>query len=157
MDGKGASGTGCRGISEQVRDFERNGIAWKVFDHFISQWINFLEMTELSIDKKISQSGLTKQGEPLVPMTRVSPKIEIYPSYFLQKMPGTSKELFLRMGVSEKIIRIAEQLPDGLFLVLIDGWRSYEAQRFIYDWTIRQFRSAGYSEGKSEKRLRIAV
>lgn len=94
-----------------------------------------------------------KQNEPLVPMTRVSPKIEIYPSYFLQKMPGTSKELFLRKGVADKIIRIAGQLPDGLFLVLIDGWRSFETQRFIYDRTIRQFRDAGYSEEKVQKEI----
>ncbi|EST11839.1 M15 family metallopeptidase [Sporolactobacillus laevolacticus] len=96
---------------------------------------------------------LSKQEEPLVSMANCSLKINIYPSYFLQKIPGTSDDLFLRQGVADKIIEIAEHLPEGLFLVLIDGWRSIETQRYIYDQTIVQFREAGYSEEKIQKEI----
>ncbi|RYL95019.1 hypothetical protein EWI07_03050 [Sporolactobacillus sp. THM7-4] len=96
---------------------------------------------------------LRRQDEPLVSLTGVSPKIKIYPSYYLQKMPGTSQDLFLREEVARKIVQTAEQLPDGLFLVLIDGWRSFETQRFIYERTIRQFRAAGYSENRIQKEI----
>lgn len=96
---------------------------------------------------------LTKQDEPLVSLSHCSPKITIYPSYFLQKMPGTCADLFLRQGVASKILTIAEQLPKGISLVLIDGWRSIQTQRYIYDRTIIQFREAGYSEEKIKKEI----
>ncbi|MFT8312515.1 MAG: M15 family metallopeptidase [Sporolactobacillus sp.] len=94
-----------------------------------------------------------KQDEPLVSMAHCSSKINIYPSYFLQKMPGTSQDLFLRQGVAEKIITLVERLPEGMSFVLIDGWRSIETQRFIYDRTISQFRDAGYSEEKITREM----
>ncbi|WP_239984866.1 M15 family metallopeptidase [Sporolactobacillus pectinivorans] len=95
-----------------------------------------------------AKNDLLKQEEPLVSMNNVSPKIKIYPAYFMQKIPDTAKDLFLREGVAEKIIHIAKQLPSGIFFVLIDGWRSFETQRYIYERAIRQFRSLGYSEEK---------
>ncbi|MET1248524.1 M15 family metallopeptidase [Sporolactobacillus sp. STCC-11] len=95
----------------------------------------------------------TKQDEPLVSLSDFSPKITIYPSYFLQKMPGTCDDLFLRQGVAAKILSIAERLPEGISFVLIDGWRSIQTQKFIYDRTIIQFREAGYSEEKIKKEI----
>ncbi|WKB35749.1 D-alanyl-D-alanine carboxypeptidase family protein [Terrilactibacillus sp. S3-3] len=90
-------------------------------------------------------------------MNGVSQKITIYPCYFLNKMPGTSPELFLRQTVAERITDIAERLPTGLMLVLIDGWRSYETQRFIYETTIEKFRADGYSEEKIKQEIKRFV
>ncbi|MCO7125467.1 M15 family metallopeptidase [Sporolactobacillus shoreicorticis] len=94
-----------------------------------------------------------KQDEPLVSMAYCSSKINIYPSYFLQKMPGASQDLFLRQGVAEKIIALADRLPEGISFVLIDGWRSIETQKFIYDRTVTQFREAGHSEEQIKKEM----
>lgn len=90
-------------------------------------------------------------------MNTVSQRITIYSCYFLNKMPGTSPELFLRKGVAERIIGVAGRLPSGLTLVLIDGWRSYETQRFIYDTTIEKFRADGYSEEKIKREIKHFV
>lgn len=99
------------------------------------------------------QQTFIKQSEPLVSMAGRSSKITIYPSYFLQGMPGTAEDLFLRRGVADKLLAIASQLPEGRRLVLIDGWRSLETQRFIYTQTVAQFRKAGHSEEKIKKEM----
>lgn len=104
-------------------------------------------------NKDLGHSFLALQHEKLVSMNGCSEKIEIYPSYFLQDMPGTSSDLFLRETVAEKIIRVARRLPADLHLVLIDGWRSYEMQSFIYDETIKGFVLQGYSQHKIEEEI----
>lgn len=96
----------------------------------------------------------SKQEEKLVSMACASDKIIIYPSYFIQKIPSTSRNLFLRQSVAEKIVSIAERLPNDLFLVLIDGWRAYETQLFLYNRAISYFRKSGHSEQEIKKRIR---
>lgn len=104
-------------------------------------------------NKDLGPAFLALQHEKLVSMNGCFEKIEIYPSYFLQNMPGTSTDLFLRETVAEKIICVSRRLPADLHLVLIDGWRSYETQSFIYDETIKRFASQGYSQQKIEKEI----
>ncbi|MET1250152.1 M15 family metallopeptidase [Sporolactobacillus sp. STCC-11] len=96
---------------------------------------------------------LALQGEQLVSMSGRSKKIEIYPSYFLQGMPGTLSDLFLRESVADKLIRIAKKLPAEMHLILIDGWRSFETQSFIYNETINRFEHDGYSQQKIEEEI----
>lgn len=98
-------------------------------------------------------SLFTKQDEKLVSMANVSRKVTVYPSYFLQKLPGTSEQLFLRESVAKKIVRLAERLPGQLSFVLIDGWRSYETQRYLYDRAIARFRELGHSEQQIKKEI----
>ncbi|TGA97480.1 hypothetical protein E4665_11560 [Sporolactobacillus shoreae] len=98
-------------------------------------------------------SLFTKQDENLVSMENVSEKIKIYPSYYLQKLPGTSPQLFLREGVAEKIIRLAESLSGQLSLVLIDGWRSYETQRYLYDRAVACFHKLGHTEQQIKEEM----
>lgn len=106
---------------------------------------------------KSSKSPVTafnRQEEKLVSMSHTSNKIKIYPSYFLQKIPATSEDLFLRQSVAKKIVNIAENLPNHLFLVLIDGWRAYETQLFLYNRAISYFRKIGHSEQEIKKEIR---
>ncbi|MFT8929755.1 MAG: M15 family metallopeptidase [Sporolactobacillus sp.] len=104
-------------------------------------------------DEQMDHSLLSAQHEKLVQLNGCSERIEIHPAYFLKKMPGTSPELFLRERVAQKLIRIAEKLPSALHLVLIDGWRSYETQSFIYETTIKLFVSKGYSQEKIKEEI----
>ncbi|MFX3616800.1 MAG: M15 family metallopeptidase [Sporolactobacillus sp.] len=96
---------------------------------------------------------LSCQNEKLISLKGRSEKIKIYPAYFLQHMPGTSSDLFLRERVAEKIVKIAERLPANLYLVLIDGWRSYETQSFIYHETMKVFARKGYSQQKINEEI----
>lgn len=54
------------------------------------------------------------------------PRIEVYPFYYHNHLPGSENDCFLRNGTVEKLINAAEQAPSGLKLVVLDGWRSYE-------------------------------
>lgn len=94
-----------------------------------------------------------KQYEKLVPMSGVSTKITLFPAYFQQKLPGSSPQLFLRQSVAEKIVDVAESLPDSLSLVLIDGWRSYETQQFLYNRALAHFRAIGHSQKQIEQEM----
>lgn len=101
----------------------------------------------------MANSAFTKQDEKLVSMENVSEKIKIYPSYYLQKLPGTSAQLFLRESVAEKIIDVAESLPASLSLVLIDGWRSFETQQFLYNRALAHFRAIGHLQKQIEQEM----
>ncbi|MTT31191.1 hypothetical protein GMB86_04070 [Terrilactibacillus sp. BCM23-1] len=101
--------------------------------------------------QKTSDVILSKKDEPLVSMRNRSPKIVIQPIYYQKKMPGTSDNLYLRESVASKVISAANQLPDGLSLVLLDGWRSYETQLYIYNKTIHEFKKMGYTDEKIKR------
>ncbi|MDN4524188.1 M15 family metallopeptidase [Fictibacillus fluitans] len=75
----------------------------------------------------------TPQHEPLISLTGVSPRIEVYPFYYHNHLPGSENDCFLRKGTVERLIHAAEQLPPGVKLVVLDGWRSYETQLAIYE------------------------
>lgn len=80
-----------------------------------------------------SNTPSAPQQEPLISLTGVSPRIEVYPFYYHNHLPGSENDCFLRKGTVEKLINAAEQLPPGLKLVVLDGWRSYETQLAIYE------------------------
>jgi D-alanyl-D-alanine dipeptidase len=102
---------------------------------------------------RLAENSFQKQNERLVPMSGVSARITVFPAYFLQKLPGTSPQLFLRQSVAEKIVDLAENLPGSLSLVLIDGWRSYETQAFLYHRALAHFRALGHSQQQIEEEM----
>ncbi len=74
-------------------------------------------------------------SEPLVSLQNVSDRITVSPYYFLQKYPGAVNDCFVREGVMKKLISISNKLPHTYHLVILDGWRSYETQLFLYEET----------------------
>ncbi|KSU80305.1 D-alanyl-D-alanine dipeptidase [Fictibacillus enclensis] len=80
-----------------------------------------------------SNTPSAPQQEPLISLTGVSLRVEVYPFYYHNHLPGSENDCFLRNGTVEKLINAAEQLPPGLKLVVLDGWRSYETQLAIYE------------------------
>ena len=80
--------------------------------------------------------------EPLISLSGVSERIQVYPYYFKHKMPGAYNGSFLREGVVEKLIAVANQLPTDYHLVILDGWRSIETQNALYEMTKQQYRSS---------------
>jgi D-alanyl-D-alanine dipeptidase len=45
-----------------------------------------------------------------------------------------------RQGVVERLCRAQSLLPEGYQLEIVEGWRSLEVQRMMYDATYREFR-----------------
>jgi len=80
---------------------------------------------------KLRAVPILDNGEPLLDPRPLSPRIhfaEKHPKF--SDMPRTPK---VRQGVAEKLAEAAEALPDGVDLVIIEGFRPLARQRFMYE------------------------
>ncbi|RTQ94503.1 D-alanyl-D-alanine dipeptidase [Lysinibacillus telephonicus] len=83
---------------------------------------------------------MTENEEPLISLTTVSTKkIKVFPYYFKHQIPGSINDCFLREGVVSKLLLVADNLPEDHYLVILDGWRSFETQTALYEMIKRQF------------------
>ena len=79
--------------------------------------------------------------EPLISLAGVSERIQVYSYYFKHQMPGAYNGCYLRESVVTKLIEVANQLPTGSYLVILDGWRSFETQNALYEMTKQHYRT----------------
>ncbi len=76
--------------------------------------------------------------EPLVEVRDVHRKVRDDPRYHAMGLPGAGPRSRVREGVGERLARAAADLPDGVTLLVWDGWRAFETQRALYeDWVAR--------------------
>ncbi len=71
--------------------------------------------------------------EPLVPVVTLGPRIIEDPRYVAMGLPGALPGCWVRKGVGERLVRASESLPDGLVLLIWDGWRSIETQTALFE------------------------
>ena len=72
-------------------------------------------------------------GEKLIPMSKLPEEYFILESkYYLQGIPGATKEIYAREGVCDLLVRAARNLPSGYRFLIWDVWRPIEVQSFIY-------------------------
>lgn len=66
---------------------------------------------------------------------------------------------FLRKTVAEKLYRISESLPDGVNLVLIEGYRTLESQREEWNYVFLNFKNKNplWTDKDIEKQVRLVV
>lgn len=100
---------------------------------------------------------ITKHNEPLVPAGLYPEKILAKSWYYGERLPGSYPEIWVREGVYEKLLVVAESLPDDLRLIILDGWRSYELQKFLYDKLFGRIKSEGLSDDEAHERTKIFV
>ncbi|MDX6554021.1 MAG: zinc D-Ala-D-Ala dipeptidase [Miltoncostaeaceae bacterium] len=72
-------------------------------------------------------------NEPLVAVDAIGSRVRDDPQYFQWGLPGALPRSWVRQGVAERLARIAAGLPDGLTLVVWDGYRPLATQAAIYD------------------------
>ncbi len=87
-------------------------------------------MTHGEIDK--TAPTLRESGEPLVSASLYPEKILARPQYFIQRLPWSTPEVYVRREVYERLIIAADALPPGWKLILLDCWRSPELQRELF-------------------------
>lgn len=87
-------------------------------------------------------------GEPMIPLSTLSDKIKVYPFYYEQDYDGATAESYLRVGAAKLLQQAAGLLPDGLFFVVLDGWRSYQVQQSLYDRFKQSLLAQGWHEGE---------
>jgi len=71
--------------------------------------------------------------EPLVRVADIGGRVRDDPRYHRAGLPGALSRGWLREGVAEALGRAAAGLPDGVTLVVWDGYRSIETQTALYE------------------------
>ena len=80
----------------------------------------------------------THSHEELISLSNISEKIKVFPYYYKQQFDGAYNGCDVRKGVAQKLITVANQLPPDYYLVILDGWRSFETQTALYEMTKQQ-------------------
>jgi D-alanyl-D-alanine dipeptidase len=70
--------------------------------------------------------------EPLVPIDAIGPRVIDVPRYHQAGLPGALPRGWLREGVAARLDAVAASLPDGMTLVVWDGYRPIETQAALF-------------------------
>ncbi|WP_187774717.1 M15 family metallopeptidase [Billgrantia pellis] len=83
--------------------------------------------------ESVSRLPIRDNGERLVPMSLAPPPLKVFPAYARLGIPGAVPECFVREGVYKALLAAARALPEGLGLVVLDGWRPWRVQQYLFD------------------------
>ncbi len=100
---------------------------------------------------------LIENNEPLVHAGLYPEKILTKSWYFFERLPGSYPEVWVRETVYEKLLVAAESLPEGLRLVIWDGWRSYDLQSFLYKRMLDRLKEKDITGDKAHEHARVFV
>jgi D-alanyl-D-alanine dipeptidase len=66
---------------------------------------------------------------------------------------------YLRKSVAEKLFRVSERLPEGIVLILIEGYRTLRSQQDLWDkkFEIVKIENPSWSNEEVEKQVRLVV
>lgn len=63
----------------------------------------------------------------------LSRAFNVYPAYFNLGVRHAMPECYSRSAVFERLLLVAKSLPAGLRLVVLDAWRPFAVQQYLYD------------------------
>ena len=90
------------------------------------------DIAALFANPKVTSVALTSQQQALCP-TSLSKYWAVWPVYYHHGLKGALKEVWVRTGVYAQLIKVADALPNGFRLVLLDGWRPMDIQNQLYE------------------------
>jgi D-alanyl-D-alanine dipeptidase len=76
---------------------------------------------------------IVPRDEPLVRVADIGARVLDDPQYLAAGLPGALPEGWVREGVAERLAAAAADLPDGMTLVVWDGYRPIATQAALYD------------------------
>lgn len=91
----------------------------------------------------VRQHPIDECGELLVPASLCPERILVRPQYFIEGLPGALPECYVREGVLERLVHAADTLPSGYKLVLLDSWRPFVLQKWLFEQHEQQFNVEG--------------
>jgi D-alanyl-D-alanine dipeptidase len=96
-------------------------------------------------------------GEPLEQLGP-NERVAVHPIYASRGYPEAVGTILLRSGVVKRLREAAAQLPDGLALLIWDGWRPLALQRRLYDdYRAELLSTAASSSGTLEGLVQMFV
>lgn len=107
----------------------KEGVAVEKVKQFFSSPIPDMESWNWEAARQIP---VEDNGEELVPVSMIPERILVRSEYFIQGLPGSMPECFLRKGVLLKLLETAEMLPPGYKFVIFDGWRPCLLQESLF-------------------------
>ncbi|EPC00148.1 hypothetical protein L861_14560 [Litchfieldella anticariensis FP35 = DSM 16096] len=81
----------------------------------------------------LSRLPIEPSDEPLVPMSLAPEPVKVFPAYARLGIPGAVPECYVRESVYRRLLAVARALPDGIGLVVLDGWRPWRVQQYLFD------------------------
>jgi len=93
---------------------------------------------ELPDWQQLHQIAIVESSEVLVPISLASKRIQVEPAYLKMSIPQAMSQCFLRFGVYQRLQQAATQLPDGITLVALDGWRPVAVQHNLFNNLLNQ-------------------
>lgn len=81
----------------------------------------------------VSHIDIQDCGERLIPMSLAPSPIIVFPAYARLGIPGAIPECFVREGVYRALLAAARSLPQGIKMLVLDGWRPWRVQQYLFD------------------------
>lgn len=108
---------------------------------------------------QLSRIPIEAREESLVPMSLAPPPVRVYPAYARMEIPGAVNECHVREEVYRRLLAVARALPAGLTLLVLDGWRPWRVQQYLFETLSETIREThpGISDDELLERTREFV
>lgn len=83
---------------------------------------------------------IEENGDQLVSLKDISEKIIVKPQYYVQGIAGAENDCKVRNSIANKLIKIANKLPEGFKLLVWDSFRTVETQKALFDSYYNEFK-----------------
>lgn len=90
---------------------------------------------------KVNGIPIMECDEPLIPLSLAPLPIKVFPVYSKQGVPGAVGECYVRETTYRHLLEVARSLPNGMGLVVLDGWRPWRVQQYLFDTLYESIRS----------------
>ncbi|WP_227369378.1 M15 family metallopeptidase [Halomonas sp. M20] len=89
----------------------------------------------------LSRIPIAADDAPLVPVSLAPEPLKTFPVYAKQGLPGAVPDCYVREEIYRRLLGVARSLPQGFGLVVLDGWRPWRVQQYLFDTLQEAIRS----------------
>lgn len=81
----------------------------------------------------LTRVSIAGEASSLVPLSLAPRPLVTYPAYARLGIPGAVNECYVRPAVHRLLMQAARSLPQGMSLVVLDGWRPWRVQQVLFE------------------------
>lgn len=83
--------------------------------------------------------NIEENGEKLISLKGINEKIVVKPEYYINGIAGSENDCKVRITIADKLIKVANNLPNGFKLLVWDSFRTIETQKALFDLYYEEF------------------